>query len=143
MSSSVNSITTTEAKAAANQTLTQTDYLQLLTTQMSSQDPLNPQSDTAFAAQLAQFSALQESQAMQQNMAALQANTMIGETVTITPSDGSASVTGEVTGVQISSGTPTIIVNGNSYSLSNVTSISPTTSSSSTNSSNSTQTSNK
>lgn len=74
-----------QAAAAANQTLTQANFLQLLVTQMSSQDPLNPQSDTEFAAQLAQFSALQQSQAMQQNMAILQANSMIGELVTVSP----------------------------------------------------------
>jgi len=94
--SSSTSLNAAQKTAAANQTLTQANFLQLLVTQMSSQDPLNPQSDTAFAAQLAQFSALQQSQAMSQDMSVLQANSMIGETVTVAPTDGSASVSGTV-----------------------------------------------
>ena len=105
--------------------MTQANFLQLLVTQMSSQDPLNPQSDTAFAAQLAQFSALQQSQAMSQNMSILQANSLMGETVTVAPSDGSAPVSGAVTGVQIQSGTPVILINGQSYNLTQVTAIAP------------------
>jgi len=114
-----------QTAAAANQTLTQANFLQLLVTQMSSQDPLNPQSDTEFAAQLAQFSALQQSQAMQQNMAILQANSMIGELVTVSPAGTSAPVVGQVSGVQIQSGTPVLVVNGQPYSLSQVTAIAP------------------
>jgi flagellar basal-body rod modification protein FlgD len=142
--SSVNSgPSATQTAAAANQTLTQANFLQLLVTQMSSQDPLNPQSDTEFAAQLAQFSALQQSQAMQQNMAVLQANSMIGEQVTVTPSDGSTPVVGQVTGVQIQSGTPVLTVGGQSYNLSQVTAIAPPPISNSSTTANTTQTSNQ
>ena len=56
------------------QTLDQADFLNLLVTQMSSQDPLNPESDTDFAAQLAQFSSLQETQNMEATCRASQAN---------------------------------------------------------------------
>jgi flagellar basal-body rod modification protein FlgD len=129
--SSSTSLNAAQKTAAANQTLTQANFLQLLVTQMSSQDPLNPQSDTEFAAQLAQFSALQQSQTMSQDMSVLQANTMIGETVTVTPTDGSSSVTGQVSGVEIQSSTPVLVVNGQSYALSQVTAIAPTSTSSS------------
>ena len=129
MSTAVSSVSSStnaaQTAAAANQTLTQANFLQLLVTQMSSQDPLNPQSDTEFAAQLAQFSALQQSQNMSQDMSVLQANAMIGEVVTVAPSNGSGSVTGTVSAVQIASGTPTIMVNGQSYNLSQVTAITP------------------
>jgi flagellar basal-body rod modification protein FlgD len=118
--------------ASAGQTLNQADFLQLLVTQMSSQDPLDPQSDTEFAAQLAQFSALQQSQNMSQNLSAIQATSMLGETVTATPSDGSAAVSGTVTSVTISSGTPSVMVNGQPYSLSQVTSVTPPVSTSAT-----------
>jgi flagellar basal-body rod modification protein FlgD len=112
------------ATTSSGQTLNQADFLQLLVTQMSSQDPLDPQSDTAFAAQLAQFSALQQSQNMSQNMAALQANSLMGETVTVAPSDGSALITGTVSSVAIQSGTPVLMVNGQPYNLNQVTTIS-------------------
>jgi len=118
--------TTTDAAqtaAAAGQTLSQANFLQLLVTQMSSQDPLNPQSDTAFAAQLAQFSALQQSQSMSQNMSVLQANSMLGEMVTVAPADGTTHISGLVSEVKILSGTPVVMVNGQSYNLSQVTDI--------------------
>jgi len=39
-------------------------FLQLLTTQLAHQDPMQPQADTAFIAQLAQFSSLEQLQQM-------------------------------------------------------------------------------
>jgi len=145
MSTAISSITgadPAQAAAAAGQTLTQANFLQLLVTQMSSQDPLNPESNTDFAAQLAQFSALQQSQAMSQDMSILQANSMMGEMVTVAPSNGSGSVTGQVSGVQVQSGTPVIVLNGQSYSLNQVTAISPPVSAPA-NPANTTQTSNQ
>jgi flagellar basal-body rod modification protein FlgD len=117
---------TTAATATSSQTLTEADFLNLLVTQMSSQDPLNPESDTDFAAQLAQFSSLQETQTMTTNLQTIQATGLIGQTVTATPSTGSGSVSGVVTAVQISSGTPEIIINGTAYQLSQITAVTPT-----------------
>ena len=122
--------TTTAATASANNTLTQNDFLKLLVAQMSAQDPLNPQSNTDFAAQMAQFSALQTSQATQSDMSLLQAsqqvqqaNGMIGRNVTLMAQDGTTP-TGLVTGVQIVSGVPKIVVNGSLYDMSQVLAIS-------------------
>jgi flagellar basal-body rod modification protein FlgD len=112
--------------ASGPQTLNQADFLKLLVTQMSSQDPLNPQSDTAFAAQLAQFSALSESQNMQADLQNIQATGLIGQTVIVTPSGGGSAVTGMVTAVQISSGAPDIIVNGQPYALNQISAVTPT-----------------
>jgi flagellar basal-body rod modification protein FlgD len=44
----------------ATETLGRDAFLQLLTTQLAHQDPLEPQSDTEFIAQLAQFSSLEQ-----------------------------------------------------------------------------------
>jgi flagellar basal-body rod modification protein FlgD len=110
----------------ASQTLTQANFLQLLVTQMSSQDPLNPESDTDFAAQLAQFSSLQETQTMTGNLQTIQATGLIGRTVAVTPSTGGSSVSGVVSSVQIAAGTPQIIVNGQSYNLSQLTAVTAT-----------------
>ena len=46
--------------AAPRQQLNQEDFLKLLTTQLSNQDPLKPMDDTQFIAQMAQFSSLQQ-----------------------------------------------------------------------------------
>ncbi len=112
----------------SGQSLNQADFLKLLVTQMTSQDPLNPQSDTAFAAQLAQFSALQQSQTMTGDVQTLQANSLIGRTVSVTDATNSAqSINGVVSGVVFNSGSPEILVNGQPYDLSQISSILPTT----------------
>ena len=46
------------------------DFLQLLITQMTNQDPLEPMSDTEYIAQLAQFSSLEQLQNLNDNMKA-------------------------------------------------------------------------
>jgi len=117
----------TATTATSNSTLNQADFLKLLVTQMTSQDPLNPESDTDFAAQLAQFSSLQEATTMAGDMAAMQASALIGATVEVASStNGSQDTTGVVTGVDMSSGSPEIQVNGQLYGLSQILSITPT-----------------
>ncbi len=108
------------------QSLNQADFLNLLVTQMTSQDPLNPQSDTQFAAELAQFSSLQETQKTEADLQSIQATGLIGETVSLAPTGGGSAVSGIVSGIQISAGTPQIAVSGNLYNLSQITTITPT-----------------
>ena len=94
---------------------------------MTSQDPLKPESDTDFAAQLAQLSSLQEATAMAGNMSTMQASSLIGATVNVqSATNNTQQVTGVVTAVDISSGTPEIQVDGQLYGLSQILSISPT-----------------
>jgi flagellar basal-body rod modification protein FlgD len=114
------------------QTLNQADFLKLLVAQLSAQDPMNPVSDTDFAAQMAQFSTLQSTQAMQTSLAGLessqavlQANNLLGRTVQVKSASGATS-SGVVSAVGIQSGTPSITVNGQSYDLSAVVSVSMT-----------------
>jgi flagellar basal-body rod modification protein FlgD len=126
MSAPSTSVTTSGQNPLASQTLTQANFLQLLDTQMSSQDPLNPESDTDFAAQLAQFSSLQATQTMSGNLQTMQATGLLGQTVWVTPSTGGGSVSGVVSGVQIASGTPQIMVNGQTYNMNQITGVTPT-----------------
>jgi flagellar basal-body rod modification protein FlgD len=49
-------------------------FLRLLTTQLSHQDPLNPMEDREFIAQLAQFSALEQMQNLNENVQNLNEN---------------------------------------------------------------------
>lgn len=46
-------------------------FLQLLTTQLAHQDPMQPQADTEFIAQLAQFSSLEQLQGMRATVDAI------------------------------------------------------------------------
>ena len=140
--SAANSTTAASSTAASDQSaalpalpskaLNQQDFLKLLVAQLTSQDPLNPVSNTDFAAQMAQFSSLQAAQSTEASVASLQssqqfsqANSLLGETVTVqTATDASgatiATAQGTVTGIQIQSGAPQIIVNGQPYGLSQV-----------------------
>lgn len=49
------------------------DFLKLLTTQLTSQDPLSPMQDTDFIAQMANFSSLTQMEIMSKNMELLRA----------------------------------------------------------------------
>ena len=57
------------------------DFLNLLAAQMQYQNPLEPMSDTAFIAQLAQFSSLEQMEAMSTAMLAMQSYDMVGKLV--------------------------------------------------------------
>jgi flagellar basal-body rod modification protein FlgD len=107
-------------------TLTQNDFLKLLVSQMENQDPTNPQSDTEMAAQMAQFTSLTQATAMSSSMSMMQANSLVGSTVTLQV-DSSTTANGVVTGVIMDSGTPEIQVNGSNYTMSQVLSITPAT----------------
>src|SRR2546425_8837344 len=103
------------------QTLGQNDFLKLLVTQMTWQDPLNPQKDTEFIAQMAQFSALEQSKAMQTDMAKLrseqefmQATALLGKTVELQVGQDSMA-RGIVSAIQIESGTPKLMVDGKPF----------------------------
>lgn len=48
------------AASASQKTMGSDAFLQLLVTQLQNQDPTNPQSNTEFIAQLAQFSSLEQ-----------------------------------------------------------------------------------
>ena len=119
----LDSSTQSEPVQLPEQTLSQSDFLQLLVTQLSSQDPMNPVSDAQFIGQMAQFSALEETQTMQESVAGLQASNLLGQTIQVQNSQGQTD-TGAVTSVLFQSGSPEVIVNGQSYTLDQVLSIS-------------------
>ena len=89
--------------------------LQIVLEELTSQDPLNPVSNTEFVSQLGQFSQLQLSQTLNDDMTQLlttqgsvQAVGLIGHTVDITSSG--TTVSGQVSAVAFSNGTPTITI---------------------------------
>jgi flagellar basal-body rod modification protein FlgD len=63
--------TAATAAAGANSELGKNVFLQLLVTQLKNQDPLQPQDNTAFLAQLAQFSSLEQLQQISTNTSSL------------------------------------------------------------------------
>ena len=122
---SSNPYSTTDSASNPSQTLNQNDFLKLLVSQIQYQDPMNPKSDTDMAAQMAQFTSLQQASQSTSSLAMMQANSLVGSTVGL-QIDSHTSTSGVVTGMQMKDGQPQIIVNGNYYSLSQITSVAPT-----------------
>ena len=103
------------------------DFMKLLATQFQEQDPLKPMDDTAFIAQTAQFTALQQATTLTSQVSQMAANDYIGRTVSVNnPSNGQIT-TGQVTSVDTSGATPQIVINGAEYQLANITAIAPPT----------------
>jgi flagellar basal-body rod modification protein FlgD len=116
-------------KAAPNtrvpqKTLQQDDFLKLLTVQLAKQDPMKPMEDMSFIGQMAQFTALEQSNQMVKEFSALKnasdfssASALLGREVTVeTRIDGK--VTGSVAGIDAADGTPKLIVGGKLFPLS-------------------------
>jgi flagellar basal-body rod modification protein FlgD len=92
--------------------------LQIILTQLTYQDPLKPMDNFEFVSQLAQFSQLQQSQALNDQIttllstqSTLQATSLLGRTVDLaTGQDQTVTQSGTVTAVSLSSGTPQITI---------------------------------
>jgi flagellar basal-body rod modification protein FlgD len=143
ISSLINSGTSTTATTAtgANQTLGETDFLSLLTTQLQNQDPLNPVDDTQSVAELAQFSSLQATTSLstafgtfESNSAVTQASALLGQSVTVSTTDASgnaSTVSGTVKAIEVVNGQPQFTMvdaNGNPIDGTNGTPLQFTTS---------------
>jgi flagellar basal-body rod modification protein FlgD len=90
--------TDTSTTGSSGTSLGQDAFLKLLITQLKNQSPLSPQDNTAFVAQLAQFSSLQGIQNLNttvtglsnnmQSSQALQASSLVGRSVEVPTSSG-------------------------------------------------------
>lgn len=69
--------------AKGSQTLDKNAFTQLLVTQLQNQDPMSPQSNEELAAQLAQFSSLEQMELVNENLVGLarleQGNALVGQ----------------------------------------------------------------
>jgi flagellar basal-body rod modification protein FlgD len=81
--------TTTSKKSGSSNELTQVDFMTLIIAQMRNQNPLEPQSDSDWMAQMAQFESLNQMRAVADGIKVLQgvneltsAASLIGRTVT-------------------------------------------------------------
>jgi flagellar basal-body rod modification protein FlgD len=111
--------------------LGQDDFLKLLAVQFQAQDPMKPMEDTAFIAQMAQFTALDQSKSLLAQMTQLStsqdsvtANSYIGRHVTFNAGNDKT-VSGDVTGVDLTDGTPRLILGDQTYPLSAVLLVEP------------------
>ncbi len=120
--------TLNEGKGAkANMALDKNDFLKILITQLSHQDPTQPMDDKAFIAQMAQFSSLEQMTNMSTGfqkvsglLASSEASQVLGKTVEIR--DGENLVTGVVDRV-VRGESPLVGVNGKIYDFSQIESV--------------------
>lgn len=118
---------TLNPRSAVKQGLDKDDFLKILITQLTHQDPTEPMKDTEFVAQMAQFSTLEQMSNMNAEMAKVfnlisrsQAVAMLGRKVEIT--EGNVEITGiveKVTGGEY----PQLFVDGRYYDYANVKSV--------------------
>src|SRR5690242_17868489 len=98
----------------AKKDLDMASFMQLLTTQLANQNPLDPMSDADFYGQLAQLGQVQGIDKMQSALSFNQAASLIGKTVqataTLTENGQNALVSGIVQKVNIKDGETTITV---------------------------------
>jgi flagellar basal-body rod modification protein FlgD len=92
------------------------EFLKVLMTQLVYQDPLKPMDNQEFMAQMAQFTALEQTQQMNEklttlvsNQAALQSVGLIGRTVDVKTSSG-ATLTGLVSALSLAGDAPAMTI---------------------------------
>ena len=103
-------------------------FLQLLVAQLQNQDPLSPQDNSEFVAQLAQFSSLEELQNITSSMSNSQALTLVGKYVIVEvgKSQGlseTTTVTGYVDYVQMVDGKAMLSINDSLYKFDDLDSV--------------------
>ncbi len=114
----VESIGTVTSNAAADTKqlgIGQEDFLKILLTQLTYQDPLKPMDNQEFIAQMAQFTSLEQTRQLNDGLESLlkiqsatQSVGLIGKTVEVRTASGSE--VGEVTTVSFQNGSPAFVV---------------------------------
>jgi len=111
------------------QVLGQDDFLKLITVQLASQDPLKPMEDTAFIAQMAQFTSLEQTTQLAREFASVRATgemnsagAMLGRQVTVVTTGGEA-IKGLVSAIDSTASSPRLLIDGVLYPYSAVTKV--------------------
>ncbi|MFL6676168.1 MAG: flagellar hook assembly protein FlgD [Massilia sp.] len=117
---------TTAVDPASGNQLNQQDFIKILMTQLTYQDPLKPMDNEQFMAQMAQFTALQQTTELNtnllqliQNQAALASVGLIGRTVDVQTASGTQ--TGTVAALSYTGDQPVISVKvGSGQTIDNI-----------------------
>ncbi|MEY2785079.1 MAG: hypothetical protein RL277_1289 [Planctomycetota bacterium] len=130
----------TQTAAAGQQAASNVDkdaFMKLLVSQLQNQDPMAPQDNQQFIAQLAQFSSLEQMQQLNENILGLavlqqsnalmaqltQSSALIGQQVQYIDPQSEQELTGTVSQVKIKDGMATLLIDGEDVPLGNVTTI--------------------
>lgn len=111
----IESIASTATSSTQNSSMGIQDFLKILLTQLTYQDPLKPMDNKEFMAQMAQFTTLEQTEQLNDkistlitNQAALQSVGLIGRTVDVSTSSGP--VTGTVVALSLAGSSPVISI---------------------------------
>ncbi|RAN48426.1 flagellar hook capping protein [Herbaspirillum rubrisubalbicans] len=109
------SAVSTSSGATSTSDITLQNFLQVLMTQLTYQDPLKPMDNEQFMAQIAQFTALGQTQqvntnvqTLAQNQAVSQSVGLLGKTVSFSSNNGPAK--GTVTAIDMSGTSPQLTI---------------------------------
>lgn len=130
------SSTTSSSSTSGTSDLSDFDtFLKLLATELQNQDPTNPVSNTEYVSQIAQVKSLSQLQTLSDSMDSYRAYSLIGKTVTYETTDSSGSTvtaSGTVQSVTTKNNETSLVVNGQSVSISSVQTVSDSSTSSAT-----------
>lgn len=109
--------------ATGGNTMDKDAFLKLLVAQLKHQDPLEPQTNTEFVSQYANFSTLEQMQNMSTTMEFSRASSYVGEIVTVrtrTATGGFTEIEGKVDFVIFENNKALLSINGDLYNASDV-----------------------
>ena len=116
MATSVGGVNTTPSATATTNTLGQEEFMKILLTQLTYQDPLKPMDNQEFIAQLAQFTSLEQTRQLNTKVDSLltiqsanQAIALLNKTVEIA-TEAAQNVVGTVTSLRFVQGEPRLTV---------------------------------
>ncbi len=127
----VNTLTTKKRVAKKAKDLGKDEFLKLLVTQLSHQDPLKPMEDKAFIAQMAQFSSLEQMMQIKNSLKDMkkgfiinQTFVFLGKTVRAVDSQTGKEIVGKVTEINMSNpNVPKLKVNNKLFLLKEIAGI--------------------
>ena len=110
-------------------TLGADDFMKILMTQLTAQDPMNPMKDTEFIAQMANFSSLEQMRGLSKSFTAYSSSQQMATAplylgCEVTVKDPSGDIKGMVESVTVKDGSPALVINGKTYDPKLITNIS-------------------
>lgn len=117
---------TSTKNANANSSMNQDSFLKLLVAQMQYQDPLEPQSNTEYVAQFAQFSQVEAMQNMQSTYQQSLASNLVGKPVimrALSTAGEDKFITGRVDFIQNKDSKTYLSINGSMYDINDLDSV--------------------
>ena len=121
---SIGGLTASRTPPAQVNNLGLEDFLKVLLTQLTYQDPLKPLDNQEFIAQLAQFTSLEQNRQVNDRLqqlltiqSATQSVGLLGRTVEVQSSTGGTNTTGEVTTLRFRQGEPLVTVRATNGSV--------------------------